>query len=66
MIDGWYDEVEKLSDKEIQKLETELFDSDSFKEYGIDKFVNNIAGFEIKKSLGDTTECIFLDYFQDI
>jgi len=58
LIDGWYDEVEKLSDKEIQKLETELFDSDSFKkEYGIDKFVNNIAGFEIKKSLAIEPSC---------
>ena len=31
LIDGWYDEIEQLSDKEIYKLEKEFFDRDSKK-----------------------------------
>ena len=51
LIDGWYDEIEQLSDKEIYQLTKEFFDRGFKKEYGIDKFVNKTSGFEIKKSL---------------
>jgi acetylornithine deacetylase/succinyl-diaminopimelate desuccinylase-like protein len=58
LIDGWNDEIEQLSDIELEILEKEFFDGDSFKkEYGVQKFVNDISGFEIKKSLAIEPTC---------
>lgn len=58
LIDGWYDDVEHLTDKESQQLEKEFFDGDSFKkEYGVQKFVNDVSSYEIKKSLAIEPTC---------
>ena len=58
LIDGWYDDVKQLSNIEIHHLENELFEEDDFKkEYGIEKFVNNRTGFEIKKALAAEPTC---------
>jgi acetylornithine deacetylase/succinyl-diaminopimelate desuccinylase-like protein len=58
LIDGWYDNIQLLTDNELQQIEKEYFDEESFKkEYGIAKFVNNASGFEVKKALGTGPTC---------
>ncbi|MGN6708528.1 MAG: M20/M25/M40 family metallo-hydrolase [Candidatus Nitrosocosmicus sp.] len=58
LIDGWYNEVEMLSAKEIHQIENEFFESDSFKkEYCIERFVNDRVGFELKKALAVGPTC---------
>lgn len=58
LIDGWYDEVKKLTDIELQLLVNEPFDEEGFKkEYGVSRFVNNNCGFEVKKSLAIDPTC---------
>jgi len=58
LINGWNDEIEQLTDIELEILEKESFDGDSFKkEYGVQKFINDISGFEIKKSLAIEPTC---------
>jgi acetylornithine deacetylase/succinyl-diaminopimelate desuccinylase-like protein len=58
LIDGWNDDIEQLTYTELEILEKEFFDGDSFKkEYGVQKFVNDISGFEIKKSLAIEPTC---------
>jgi acetylornithine deacetylase/succinyl-diaminopimelate desuccinylase-like protein len=58
LIDGWYDEIKQLSDKELFQLTKEFFDEEEFKkEYGVNKFVNEASGFAIKKSLALDPTC---------
>ncbi|HXT83920.1 MAG TPA: M20/M25/M40 family metallo-hydrolase [Verrucomicrobiae bacterium] len=58
LIDGWYDEDEKLTKMELQQIDKELFDAESFKkEYGIKNFVNNVSSSEIKKNLAIQPTC---------
>ncbi len=58
LIDEWYDDIEQLTDKELQQVEKEFFDDDSFKkEYGIQKFINNASSSEVKKSLAIEPTC---------
>ncbi len=58
LIDGWYDDVEHLTDCDLQQLEKEFYDEDSFKkEYGINKFIDNATGPEIKKKLAIEPTC---------
>jgi acetylornithine deacetylase/succinyl-diaminopimelate desuccinylase-like protein len=58
LIDGWYDEIKQLSDKELHQLTKEFFDEDEFKkEYGVTKFVNDASGFALKKSLAMDQTC---------
>jgi acetylornithine deacetylase/succinyl-diaminopimelate desuccinylase-like protein len=58
LIDGWYDEDEKLTEMEFQQIEKEVFDAESFKkEYGIKNFVDNVSCSEIKKNLAIQPTC---------
>jgi acetylornithine deacetylase/succinyl-diaminopimelate desuccinylase-like protein len=58
LIDGWYDDIEHLTDLELQQIEKEYFDEESFKkEYGIHEFINNVSGYEVKKRLAIEPTC---------
>ncbi|MBA3750293.1 MAG: M20/M25/M40 family metallo-hydrolase [Nitrosopumilus sp.] len=58
LIDGWSDDVQPLTEKDLKQIEMEFFDEVSFKkEYGIDKFVNNASGLEAKKALAAGLTC---------
>ncbi len=52
LIKGWYDDIRQLTNKELEQIAKEPYDEDEIKkEYGMNKFINNSSGFEIKKSL---------------
>lgn len=52
LIKDWFKEVKQLSEQEISVIEKEPFDEDIFKkEYGIDRFINNLTGKNAKKAL---------------
>ncbi len=58
LIDGWFDDVQQPSERELKQIAKEFFDGDSFKkEYGINTFVNDPSGFEQKKSLATAPTC---------
>jgi acetylornithine deacetylase/succinyl-diaminopimelate desuccinylase-like protein len=58
LVEDWYKEIKALTEEEIKLIENELFDEASFKkEYGINKFVNNINGKDIKKALINEPTC---------
>jgi acetylornithine deacetylase/succinyl-diaminopimelate desuccinylase-like protein len=58
LIEDWYKEIKALTEEEIKLIENELFDEESFKkEYGINKFVNNINTKDIKKALINEPTC---------
>src|ERR687890_468803 len=58
LIEGWYNDVKKLTDEEVTMIENEPFDEESFqREYGINKFINNIDGKNIKKALVNEPTC---------
>nr|MBA3284103.1 M20/M25/M40 family metallo-hydrolase [Nitrosopumilus sp.] len=70
IIDGWFDDVQKLTELEIQQISKEFFDADSFKkEYGVDKFVNDASEMGVKKSLATAPTCnisgLFSGYVND-
>jgi acetylornithine deacetylase/succinyl-diaminopimelate desuccinylase-like protein len=70
LIDGWFDDMQKLTDREVKQITKEFFDSDSFKkEYGISKFVNDASGYNVKKSLAVDPTCnisgLFSGYVND-
>ena len=45
LIEDWYKEIKTLTEEELKMIEKEPFDEENFKkEYGINKFVNNING----------------------
>ncbi len=52
LIKGWYDDIGQFTNKELEQIAKEPYDEDELKkEYGVNKFINNSSGFEIKKSL---------------
>lgn len=58
LVDGWYDEVKALSEKELQLLADEPFNDEAFKkEYGINNFINNQNSYDIKKALAIEPSC---------
>lgn len=58
LIKDWFKEVKDLSQEEMGIVNSEPFDEESFKkEYGIDKFINNIGGKGIKKALAAEPTC---------
>lgn len=58
LIDGWYNEVKPLTEKELQVLADEPFNEAAFKkEYGISNFINNQKSYEIKKALALEPSC---------
>jgi acetylornithine deacetylase/succinyl-diaminopimelate desuccinylase-like protein len=58
LVEDWYKDIKTLTKEEIKTIENEPFDEQRFKEeYGIDKFINNIKGKEIKKVLVNQPTC---------
>ncbi len=58
LIKDWYKEVTPLSKKDLQLLKKEPFDDYSFKkEFGINNYVGNKKGIEIKKALAAGATC---------
>ncbi len=58
LIDGWYNEVKPLTERELQVLADEPFNEAAFKkEYGISNFINNQKSYEIKKALALEPSC---------
>lgn len=57
-IPGWYDDVQRLTARDIRLLEAEEFDETSFmKEYGVDGFVGGVRGLGAKKALAGAPTC---------
>jgi acetylornithine deacetylase/succinyl-diaminopimelate desuccinylase-like protein len=58
LIKDWYKEVRPFTDEELKVIAGEPFDEQEFKqEYGINKFVNNAQGTDIKKALVGMPTC---------
>jgi acetylornithine deacetylase/succinyl-diaminopimelate desuccinylase-like protein len=58
LIKDWYNEVRELTSQEILLTEKEPFNEESFrKEYGIEKFVNNMTGVEGRIALVGGSTC---------
>ncbi len=58
LVKDWYKEIKTLTEEEIKIIENESFDEESFKkEYGINKFVYNSSGNDIKKALVNKPTC---------
>src|SRR5574340_1161004 len=57
LIENWYREVDNFTKEELKVIASEPFDEKSFKkEYGIQKFVGNKKGVDIRKAIvGDPT-----------
>lgn len=58
LVKDWYNEVKELTEDEIRIVENQPFDEESFKkEYGIDSFINDLSGKNIKKALVCNPTC---------
>jgi acetylornithine deacetylase/succinyl-diaminopimelate desuccinylase-like protein len=59
LIKDWYKEVREFTPEELAVLASEPFDDQEFKkEYGIDKFVNNIKDIEeVKRAMAGGSTC---------
>ena len=58
LIKDWYKQVRNFSQDELSILDKEPFDEEIFKkEYGINKFLNDIKGIEIKKFFEGRPTC---------
>jgi acetylornithine deacetylase/succinyl-diaminopimelate desuccinylase-like protein len=58
LVKDWYNEVRDFSAQDISLIEQEPFNEESFKkEYGIEKFVDNISGAETRKALAGNPTC---------
>ena len=58
LIKDWFKEVKELSEEESLIIDSEPFDEESFKkEYGINKFINNLSGKGVKKALTREPTC---------
>lgn len=58
LIKDWYKEVRDFSSEELILLDKEPFDEEIFKkEYGINRFLNNLHGIDVKKFYEGTPTC---------
>lgn len=58
LIKDWYNEVRDFTDTELDALANEPFDEQEFKkEYGVDKFINDLKDIEAKKALAGNSTC---------
>lgn len=58
LVKDWYNEVKELTEDEIRIVENQPFDEESFKkEYGINSFINDLSGKNIKKALVCNPTC---------
>jgi acetylornithine deacetylase/succinyl-diaminopimelate desuccinylase-like protein len=58
LIRDWYKEARVFTKEEVAALASEPFDEHEFKrEYGIDKFLNNLKATEARKVLAGTPTC---------
>jgi acetylornithine deacetylase/succinyl-diaminopimelate desuccinylase-like protein len=54
LINEWYRDVRDATEEEICAIKDEPFDDEDFKnEYGIEKFVNNLEGIQLRRALID-------------
>ena len=58
LIKDWYKDVREFTPEELSLIANEPFDEEKFKkEYGIDKFVNNVTGIEASKAFVGMPTC---------
>jgi acetylornithine deacetylase/succinyl-diaminopimelate desuccinylase-like protein len=58
LIKDWYRDVKPLSKKDLEIISKEPFDEKSFKkEFGINSFVGNLHGMDVKKALVSGATC---------
>ncbi len=58
LIKDWYKDVREFTPEELLLIANEPFDEEKFKkEYGIDKFVNNLTGIEANKAFVGMPTC---------
>ncbi|NOJ29368.1 MAG: acetylornithine deacetylase [Nitrososphaeraceae archaeon] len=58
LIKNWYDDINALSEEELNTISNEYFNEESFKkEYGITQFIDNKTGINIKKALVGNPSC---------
>jgi acetylornithine deacetylase/succinyl-diaminopimelate desuccinylase-like protein len=58
LIRDWYKEVREFTPDELDNISREPFDEQEFKShYGVDKFVNDVQGIEVRKALVGMPTC---------
>ncbi|KPV61824.1 MAG: putative metallohydrolase [Candidatus Bathyarchaeota archaeon BA1] len=58
LVEGWYDDVREFTPEELQAIDKMPLEEEIVKrEYGISKFLQNLTGFELKKSLLGRPTC---------
>ncbi len=58
LIKDWYKEVRQFTREELEYISREPFNEQEFRDqYGLEKFVNDMHGFEIKKALVGLPTC---------
>jgi acetylornithine deacetylase/succinyl-diaminopimelate desuccinylase-like protein len=58
LIKDWYKEVREFTPDEVDNISLEPFDEKEFKShYGVDKFVNDVRGIEVRKALVGMPTC---------
>jgi acetylornithine deacetylase/succinyl-diaminopimelate desuccinylase-like protein len=58
LIKDWYKDVREFTSEELSLIANEPFDEEKFKkEYGIDKFLNNVTGIEAIKAFVGMPTC---------
>jgi acetylornithine deacetylase/succinyl-diaminopimelate desuccinylase-like protein len=58
LIKDWYEEVREFKSDELDSISREPFDEHEFKrQYGVDKFVNDVRGIEARKALVGIPTC---------
>jgi acetylornithine deacetylase/succinyl-diaminopimelate desuccinylase-like protein len=58
LIKDWYKDIKGFTDEENVAIDNQTFDEEAFKkEYQINDFINNMAGFELKKALVGSPTC---------
>ncbi len=58
LIKDWYNEIKQLTKEEIEIIENEQFNEEEFKkEYGINNFINDLTGKDVRKALTSEPTC---------
>lgn len=58
LIDDWYKEVKGFTPDELALLFNEPFDElELMRQYGVDGFINNVRGIEVRKALAGNPTC---------
>ncbi len=58
LVEGWYDDVREFTPQELEAIDKMPFEEEILKEeYGVSKFLQNLTGFELKKTLLGRPTC---------